>query len=242
MSEQLRLSKYIAHCGVASRRASEDLIANGKVKVNGEVVTEFSTKVNPDVDEVKVNDEIIKPVEKKYLIFNKPLEYVCTRDDPNAEKIIFDLLPDIPGLHNIGRLDQNTEGLLLLTNDGDLTMKLTHPSYEVPKTYVARVKGKVTKRVLEQLRRGVDIMVGDEVYYTKPAKVELLHSGKKTSVVKITLKEGKKRQVRMMFKRVGHKVCTLKRIGESFLNLDNLKVGDFRYLTDEEVKRLYDEA
>lgn len=235
----VRLQKFMAEAGVASRRASEQLIKDGKVKVNGQTITEVGTKINPNSDKVSVNGIPIKEEIKSYIILNKPVGYVCSNKDKHAKKTIYDLIPKDRKYHSIGRLDKDTEGLILLTNDGELTQKLTHPSHQIDKTYQVTVNGKITKAAIEQLTKGVEIEEDDgSLFMTAPAKVKLLYRGNKTSGIEITIHEGRKRQIRRMLKAVGYRVIGLKRTREGFLSLEGLKRGQFRHLTKEEVRRL----
>lgn len=235
----VRLQKFMAEAGVASRRASEQIIKDGKVKVNGEIVREVGTKINPDKDVVEVSGRRINKEIKTYLLLNKPEGYVCTNSDKHAEKTIYDLLPRDKKLHSIGRLDKDTEGLILITNDGSLTQKLTHPSYQVNKTYSVIVNGNINRNEIDRLQKGVLIEEDDgSVIKTAPAKVKLLYRGKNTSAVEITIHEGRKRQIRKMIKAIGHRVIQLKRIKEGFLTLEGVKKGKYRHLTKEEVRRL----
>ena len=235
MNEE-RLQKYIAESGIASRRKAEQLILDGKVRVNGQTVTQLGTKVVPGIDEVEVFGEKIESGGKKYYIMlNKPAGYLTTTDDDRGRKTVMELVSDIKArLFPVGRLDYDTEGLLIITNDGDFANKLIHPSKDIGKTYIAEVKGLPELAVLKLLQRGVDI--GECV--TRPAEVELVKGTKRSSTVKITIKEGKKRQVRRMLEVVGHPVLSLKRVAIGPIMLGNLPKGKWRHLRREEIDRI----
>lgn len=232
----IRLQKYMASAGVASRRASEKLIEEGRVKVNGLVVKGQGTSVDPEKDQVEVDGKIIETIsEQVYILLNKPTGYVTTAKDQFGRPTVIDLLEDVAiRVYPIGRLDYQTSGLLLLTNDGDLTLKLTHPKHEIYKTYVATVEGAIGNSEIAQLREGIDI--GD--FVTSPAKAELIKGTPLESLVKISIREGKYRQVRRMFETIGHPVKELQRTDIGKLNLSGLREGSWRYLTSEEVQYL----
>ena len=235
MNEE-RLQKVIAASGIASRRKAEQLIVDGKVKVNGSVVTELGTKVVPGVDEIEVFGEKLESGGKKYYIMlNKPAGYLTTTTDDRGRKTVMELVSDIKArLFPVGRLDYDTEGLLIITNDGDFANKLIHPSKDIGKTYIAEIKGLPELSVLKILQRGVDI--GECV--TRPAEVELVKGNKHSSTIKITIKEGKKRQVRRMLEVVGHPVLSLKRVAIGPIMLGNLPKGKWRHLRREEIERI----
>lgn len=232
-----RLNKYLASTGVASRRGADKLIADGKVKVNGKVVTELGTTINEKNDTVTVDDVIVKKeTDLKYVMFYKPKGCITTVSDEKGRKTIYDYLEElnIPHLIPVGRLDYDTEGLLLMTNDGDLAYKLTHPSYEVPKTYVVKVRGEMPEHKLAQLRKGV-IIDGEK---TKRARVKLLEFKDDISKLQITITEGKNRQIRKMIEAVEKEVIFLKRIAIGDLRLGGLARGGYRFLNDFEVEYL----
>ena len=210
MAELMRLQKYMALCGVASRRAAENLITAGCVMVNNHTVTELGTKVNPDKDRVTVNGKAIFPPQKNvYIMLNKPRGYVTTAKDNFDRKTVLDLIPSHLGrLFPVGRLDYDSEGLLLLTNDGDFTYRLTHPRHEVTKSYLVLVSGVPSEQALSALRNGVVI----DGRKTMPAKAELKRSESEKSVLLITILEGRNRQVRKMCAAVGHEVLRLRRV------------------------------
>ena len=234
--QKIRLQKFMADAGVSSRRHAEEIILSGKVKVNGIKVTELGTKVDPDYDEVEVSGKIIKISEKKYYIMlNKPAGYITTAQDTHGRPTVMDLVGELAArIYPVGRLDADTEGLLLLTNDGDFANRVMHPSKNMSKTYIAQVKGMPSLQTLKTLAAGVDI--GD--YVTRPAKAELIKGNKNVSTVKIEIGEGKKRQVRRMLDAVGHPVITLKRAQIGPIMLGNLPLGRWRHLREEEINRL----
>ena len=236
MEELIRLQKYISSAGICSRRKAEELITAGKVKVNGERVIELGTKINPDADTVEVNGETVENGGKKYYIMlNKPAGYITTTSDTHGRQTVMDLVKDINArLYPVGRLDADTEGLLLMTNDGDFANAVIHPSKRHVKTYIAEVKGLPTLEAIKMLKRGVDI--GE--YITKPAQVELIKGTSSSSTLKIGITEGKKRQVRLMCETIGHPVLALKRVEIGPIVLGNLPKGKWRHLRKEEIDRL----
>lgn len=238
MGEIVRLQKYIAMCGVASRRNAETLISEGRVTVNGSLVREQGVKVEVGADKVTVNGKAVKPVNKQYYIMlNKPAGYVSTVKDQFDRPTVTDLLGEEikARVFPVGRLDYETEGLLLLTNDGDFTYKITHPKHKINKTYIAVLKGGVSIKGLAQLRSGVRL---DDGFVTSPAEVEMLDADNGHTTIKITIHEGKNRQVRRMFDAVGSKVVGLRRISVGQVELGNLPLGRWRYLTSHEVNFL----
>jgi pseudouridine synthase len=231
-----RLQKIIARAGITSRRKAEEFILEGRVKVNGRVVTELGSKADPERDHVKVDGKLIHFKQPRaYLILNKPKGYVTTLSDPEGRPTVLDLLKGVrQRVFPVGRLDYDTEGLLLLTNDGDLAHALMHPSYEVPKTYLAKVKGVLTDDKIKKLEKGVPLPDGK----TAPCSIKKVRKTQENSWLEVTLHEGKKRQVRRMLERVGHPVLKLKRIRYAFLELAGLLPGQYRHLSPQEVKRL----
>lgn len=232
----LRLQKFLADCGVASRRASEVLIKDGRISVNGETVTQMGFMVDEENDEVRFDGEVVKPVEKKiYVMLNKPAGFVTTVTDDKGRPTVLELVSDIQDrLFPVGRLDYDTEGLLLLTNDGDLTYKITHPKNEIKKTYVAEVSGNISMETLIALRRGVII----DGYKTQPAEVEVVGATRYGTKLEITISEGKNRQVRKMFESQGCIVKKLTRTKEAGLMLGHLPLGKWRKLSESEVNML----
>lgn len=229
-----RLQKYIARCGIASRRKAEELILQGNVKVNGLIVKELGSKIDPEKDVVEVyNKKIYEKDEHIYIKLYKPEGYVTTVKDQFNRKTVLDLINIKDRIYPIGRLDYNTSGLLLLTDDGDLANKLMHPKYHIYKTYEAVVKGSISEDSVNKLKTG--ILIDD--YKTAPAKVKLLNK-KDISSLQISIYEGKNRQVRKMFEKVGHSVIKLKRISFGDIDLGELKIGQWKYLTDDEINFL----
>lgn len=223
---------------MASRRHCEELIASGRVAVNGRVVTRLGSKADPDTDTITVDGRPVeKVVEKVYILLNKPVGYTSTRSDPHARRTVIELLGDVGAcVYPVGRLDVDTSGLLILTNDGEFAHALTHPSHQVPRVYRAVVNGRLTASDLSRLAEGVELEDG----VTAPAAVRLLaySAGTNESTVEITVHEGRKRQVRRMFAAVGCRVKALTRTRFGQLDLKGLKEGEFRYLTTREVSHL----
>ncbi|MCI6820736.1 MAG: rRNA pseudouridine synthase [Clostridiales bacterium] len=231
----MRLNKYIAAAGVCSRRKADELIANGNVRINGAVMKEMGYDV-ADSDTVQVNGRTISAASKKvYVAVNKPLGYITSMDDDRSRATVAELVADIPErLFPVGRLDYNTTGLLIMTNDGDLTYTLTHPKHEVWKTYIATVSGVISDNRIARLRKGVDI----GGFVTSPAKVRVIKQMPRHAVVEISIHEGKNRQVRKMFAAVGNKVQELERVSIGDIRLGRLMSGHYRKLTREEIEYL----
>ncbi|MCR5147310.1 MAG: rRNA pseudouridine synthase [Clostridia bacterium] len=234
--EEVRLQKFLANSGVCSRRAAEQLIVDGKVSVNGKVVTELGTKVNPEADEVICNGKCVKPVDKHvYILLNKPIGYVTTVKEQFGRPTVMDLVKGAGvGLVPVGRLDMYTSGAIILTNDGDFVYKVTHPKNEIEKTYNATVRGIVTKEDVLKLEQGVEI----EDYVSGRAKVKILKtdSEKNLSRLQITIHEGKNREVRKMCAAIDKGVIALHRAKIGNIDVKDLKLGSWRYLTDSEIK------
>lgn len=225
----------MAHCGIASRRKCEEYILDGRVKVNGNMIKELGTQVDPNRDRVYFDGKRINiEKEKIYIMLNKPIGVVTSVKDEKNRKTVVDFIPIQQRIYPVGRLDIDTTGLLLLTNDGKLAHHLMHPSKGIPKTYIATVKGRPDGKSLKKLREGVDL--GD--FITSPAKVKILKSFEQDSIVQITIHEGKNHQVKRMFGYVGHEVKKLKRISFGEIHLGGLNVGNYRFLTEEEMKYL----
>ncbi len=236
MAEE-RLQKYLARCGIASRRKCEELIINGKVEVNGKVVTELGTKVT-EKDEVKYNKKVVKlPEEKVYILLNKPIGYVTTVKDQFNRDTVLDLVKVKQRIVPVGRLDMFTSGALILTNDGEFVNKLTHPKNEINKTYNVTVSGIVENEDIEKLRNGVEIEGG---YITKPAKVKILKIDKEKnySRLQIVISEGKNRQIRKMCEAVNKKVISLHRSKIGNIDVKDLKIGSWRYLSEKEIMNI----
>lgn len=235
MENEMRLQKYLAQCNIASRRAAEKLILDGRVKVNGKVVTELGTKVMPG-DVVEYDGNIVTEEKRKYYIMlNKPEGFVTTANDEKGRSTVLELVDDIDArLYPVGRLDINTEGLLLLSNDGDFTLKVTHPKNKLDKVYQAVISGIPNHFEIEKLQRGVYI----DGKKTAPAKAELISADKTNALVELTIHEGRNRQVRKMFEAIGYKVIYLKRVAIGNVVLGNLPLGKWRHLNPNEVKYL----
>jgi 23S rRNA pseudouridine2605 synthase len=235
-----RLQKVLSAAGVASRRTAETLIQQGRVSVNGEVVRELGTKANPDTDDIRVDGRRIRSAQRKrYILLNKPRGYVTTRSDPGKRQTVMDLLKGVKEyVYPVGRLDYDSEGLLLLTNDGELAARLTHPRHEIERLYEARVRGIPDAHALDRLASGIVI----DGRKTAPAQVKLAkkldaESGPQ-AVVLIGIHEGRHRQVRQMFDAIGHPVMRLRRVRIGPIKDDQLKMGHFRDLTPAEIARL----
>lgn len=231
-----RLQKVIAHAGIASRRKAEELILAGKVTVNGKVVNELGVKVSPS-DKVEVEGIPLEREEPVYFLFYKPRGVISSVSDDKGRKTVMDFFPEIEQrIYPVGRLDYDTSGLLLLTNDGEFANLLMHPSSEIEKVYIAKVKGIPTREKLRALEKGIVLEDGK----TAPAKAKMLSLDKRkgTAIVELVIHEGRNRQVRRMFEAIGHPVIKLRREGYAFLNLHGLKAGEARELTAHEVKQL----
>lgn len=232
-----RLQKYLAECGVASRRKCEEIILEGKVSVNGKVVTELGTKIIPGKDKVELDGKEITSEKKVYILLNKPVGYVTTVSDEKERPTVMELLDGVKEkVVPVGRLDMFTSGLLLLSNDGEFIYKVTHPKHETTKTYIVKTRGVPTEKDLEKLRVGVKI----EDYTTSPAKVELLLKDNTNDISRIWIQihEGRNRQVRKMCEAIGLSVIALKREGVGELTCEGVERGKWRYLTEEEVKNI----
>jgi 23S rRNA pseudouridine2605 synthase len=235
-----RLQKIIAAAGIASRRKAEELMLAGEVTVNGKIVTELGIKADPDKDHIKVRGKLINPRLQKqeniYLLLNKPPGFLTSRSDPSNRPLVIDLLgPYRNKVHPVGRLDFNTEGLLLFTNDGDFTQLISHAAKEVPKIYEAKVKGKPGGHQIKLLERGVLI----NGVRTAPAKIRLLEESATNAWYEVTLYEGRNQQIRKMFDSIGHSVIKLRRIGIGFLRKERLRPGEYRLLSEGEVKKFF---
>lgn len=235
--EEIRLQKYLADCGIASRRKSEELIKQGQVKVNGKTITELGTKVIPNKDSVEYNGKKIElKKEYVYILLNKPIGYVTTVKDQFNRDSVLDLVKTNKRLVPVGRLDMYTSGALILTNDGNFVYKVTHPKHEIEKTYTVTIIGIVKKEEVEKLKKGMEI----ENYITKPAKVKILKidEEKNQSRLEITIHEGKNRQVRKMCEAIGHKVLALHRSKIAGIDVKDIPLGKWRYLTNKEVNKI----
>jgi 23S rRNA pseudouridine2605 synthase len=243
-ADGVRLQKVLAQAGIGSRRACEAMIGEGRVEVNSEVVTEQGRRVDPERDVIRVDGARIPPPRRHlYLALNKPRGVVVTMDDPEGRRTVADVLAEGASrslkkerLFHVGRLDTDSEGLLILTNDGDFAHKLAHPSYQVPKTYIVEVTGVVSPQTLRRLRRGITLEDGP----VRPTSVKIVSSAGEKSLLKITLQEGRNRIVRRTMEAVGHPVRRLSRIGIGPVRLGNLQAGEYRELTAEELGGLLD--
>ena len=238
--EEIRLQKYMADCGVASRRKCEEYILQGKVKVNGKVVSELGTKVLPSKDEIELEGKKITSEQRHiYILLNKPIGYVTTTKDQFGRDDVLDLVKVKERIVPVGRLDMYTSGALILTNDGDFVYKITHPKHEINKTYTVTLKGIITKEEVLQLQKGVDI--GD--YVTKPAKVKILKTDeeKQISRLEIVIHEGKNRQVRRMCEAVGRKVLALHRTKIGEISVKGIPLGKWRNLRQDEIRKLLED-
>jgi 23S rRNA pseudouridine2605 synthase len=237
-----RLNKLIAQAGVASRRGADELIIAGEVSVNGAVITEPGTKADPEKDHIKVHGKLINAKiasrEKVYILLNKPKGYLSSAADPEGRKLVTDLIKGYGKLHPVGRLDYNTEGLIILTNDGDFT-NLVASSKTIPKVYDVKVKGLPNENAINKLRRGVRL---DDGFKTAPAQIKELKATDKNGWYEVTLFEGHNQQIRKMFDSIGHSVVKLKRIAIGSINYDRLPVGAYRELDDEEIKNIANPA
>ncbi|MFH1904505.1 MAG: pseudouridine synthase [bacterium] len=232
---KIRLQKVLADAGIASRRACDKLIDEGLVKVNNEVATVSGLRVDPEKDKITYKGKPLKPEKKFYVMVNKPTGYVCTNCDEKGRRKTIDLVKDIPArLYTVGRLDWDVEGLIILTNDGDFAYRLTHPKHHVPKTYVVKVKGAIESKHVAKIFSGIYI----DGRKTQPAKAEILKTSRQISHVRLTLFEGKKREIKRMFFQLGYRVYHIKRISIDGLKLGNLQPGRYRSLRDYEIKRL----
>ncbi len=235
MANQTRINKFIASCGIASRRGADELIKDGKVSINGKTILEPGILVSPR-DKVFVNNKLIQPESKQYVVYNKPGGYITTKTDPQNRKTIYDILPE--SVHNLqpaGRLDKDSTGLLILTNDGDLIQKLIHPKLKVPKYYNVMADGKVTMEDLYKFQKGIKLEE-HQIAYAEAAIID--YSGGITTL-EVVLHQGYNRQIRKMFDAVKHPVLSLKRVSHGCISLMGLKKGQFRYMKPKEIEILY---
>lgn len=229
-----RLNKFIASSGLCSRRKADELIESGVVSVNGKKVTELGFLVN-EKDKVFVNQKLVRPVKHEYYRFYKPAGYITSAEDEKGRKTIYDLLPEsMYHLKPVGRLDKDSTGLLILTNDGDLINELTHPSIKVPKIYLVSIDSVIHKHELQQLANGIEIEPGKIAY----ADITVLEADKKYTLMQITLYQGMNRQIRKMFEHIGHEVKTLKRVQHAVINIDGMKRGEFKPIKPRQIKEL----
>jgi len=233
---QERLQKIIAGAGIASRRTAEKLISEGRVSVNRSVVTQLGAKADAQKDEIRVDGNLISTeISKIYLMLNKPRGYITSLKDPQGRPIVTDLLHDISGrVFPVGRLDYDSEGLLLMTNDGSLAQKLQHPGFAIPKTYVVKVKGNLIRREVHAIKKGIELNDGKFV----PSDIELEKINRKSCWLKLTVFEGRNRIIRRVFESIDHPVIRLIRVAISDIHLDDLESGEYRHLQKREVERL----
>ncbi|MEG6568208.1 pseudouridine synthase [Thermoanaerobacterium thermosaccharolyticum] len=230
-----RLQKYLAECGIASRRKCEQLILDGKIKVNGTVIKNLGIKIDPDKDIVEYDGRVVAKVQHNiYIMLNKPTGFITTVKDQFGRPSVLDIIKIKDRIYPVGRLDCDTSGLLLLTNDGDIANKLMHPKQEIDKVYIAKIRGIPDDKDLDRFRNG--LLLDNRL--TAKAKIEILKKINNDALVKIVIHEGRNRQIRRMCELIGHPVMTLKRIKIGDLELGNLKVGQWRYLSGEEVQYL----
>lgn len=232
-----RLQKILAQAGVCSRRAAEELIRQGRVKVDGAIVSEMGLKFDPTRHQITVNGKPLQSSEKKItLLLNKPRGYVTTMSDPQGRPIVTSLVKEVDlRLFPVGRLDLDTEGALLMTNDGELAQKLLHPKFEVNKTYEVTIRGQIDPKKIQSLEQGIDL----DGRQTWPAKIAILKKTEKTTSLHIVIHEGRKRQVRRMFEAIGHPVIHLKRLAYGNLQLGSLPLGKYRLLGEKDLNRLF---
>ncbi len=230
----MRLQKYIAQCGIASRRAAEKLILDGEISINGKIITELGTKVDPENDIIFFQGTPINPIKKKtYIILNKPQNHITTKNDTHDRPTVFDLLPEaLQHLVPAGRLDKDTTGLLLLSNDGDFIYKITHPKFDLEKEYIVLAKGLLNQETIKQLEQGI-IIENQKTYPAKISNIE--HKTSSNTLFHITIHEGRKRQIRKMLEAVGHPVKKLRRIRIGHLKIEDLKTGKYRELSKQEL-------
>ncbi|MGI9536229.1 MAG: pseudouridine synthase [Desulfocapsaceae bacterium] len=236
LNPTIRLQKYLADCGITSRRKAELLISEGSISVDGKIITEMGYKVDPQLQEVRYKGELVERTKEHiYILLNKPRGYVTTMSDPQGRPIVTSLLKDLDvRVFPVGRLDIDTEGALILTDDGELTHKILHPSHESTKTYEVVVKGLVSQGKIRKLEQGIEI----DGRKTWPAKISKARKQGQATRLVITIHEGRKRQVRKMFEAIGHPVINLKRIAYGQLRLGSLKSGTYRFLTPEDMKKV----
>lgn len=232
---KVRLNHFLAMCGICSRRAADGFIRGGRVEVNGELCTELGTRVDPQSDEVRCDGSRVQPERPTYVLFNKPAGVVCTNAKHEQKKRVIDFLPEVRGrLFTVGRLDLDSEGLILLTNDGSFALEMTHPRYGVPKLYAVLLRGRVEQQDLDKARGGVWLSEGP----TAGMNVRVERTGKDRTYLKVTLREGKNREIRRVFAKLGYPVIELKRVRIGDLNLHGLSAGGWRFVQKHEIDAL----
>lgn len=234
MPNKVRLNKYIASSGICSRRAADELIEQGKVNVNGKKITELGFLIN-EKDKVFIDGKLVQPKKHEYYRFYKPAGYITTADDEKGRKTIYDILPEnMKILNPVGRLDKDSTGLLIMTNDGELINELTHPSIKVPKVYVVRIDGKINQNQIEQMALGIEIEPDKKAY----AEVNVIEISNKSTLMEVVLYQGLNRQIRKMFDYLGFEVISLKRIQHATITLDGLKKSEFKPIKPKQIKEL----
>jgi 23S rRNA pseudouridine2605 synthase len=232
---RIRLNRFLAMSGVCSRRAADRMIESGRVTVNGATVTQLGQRIDPDADDVRFDGSRIRPEKPVYVLFNKPKGVVCTNARYEQKTRVIDLLPDVRGrIYTVGRLDKDSEGLLLLTNDGDFALRMTHPRFGVPKTYAVLARGRVGRETTSKARGGVWLAEGR----TAGARIKIERAGPDRTYLKVEIREGRNREIRRVFARLGHPVISLKRVRIGGLTLHGLGEGRYRFLLPHEVKGL----
>lgn len=240
MAEPMRVQKFLSRAGICSRRKAEEHMLDGRVRINGEICRELGTKVDPDADTVTFDGRLVTRDENFiYVLLNKPSQYITTLDDPKGRPTVADLMPDkMPRIWPVGRLDWDTEGLLIMTNDGKLTNLITHPSHELSKTYAVKVRRLLSNDSdqLQRLREGVRL---DDGYVTRPAEAVVTGDNGRNTWLEVVIREGKNRQIRRMFDAIGHPVMKLRRIAIGTIHIKGLSSSEFRPMTHDEVSDLY---
>lgn len=226
-NDSLRLAKFLADSGIASRRKAEDIILAGKVKVNDKIIKTLPAIINPDKDKVEVNNKLISASQKVYYLLNKPVGYICSVSDPHNAKNVISLIPKDARVYPVGRLDKDSQGLLLLTNDGELTYQLTHPKFKIDKKYLVKVDKPITKEILNRLKQGIKLDEG-------LAKADEVKQQNKQELI-IIIHQGWKRQIRRMLEKLGYQVITLTRLAEGKLTLNKLPVGKYKEITKKDI-------
>lgn len=235
IDETVRLNKYLAQAGIASRRHADELIQKGRVTVNGEIVTELGVRVDPKTDDVRFDERPLKSERPTYVLFNKPKGVVCTNARNETRKRVIDHLPDVRGrLFTVGRLDADSEGLIVVTNDGEFAQKLAHPRHGIAKTYAVLVKGRVEDSAIQKAEGGVWLAEGK----TTGSRIRIERRSRDRTYLKVSIREGKNREIRRVFARLGHPVIALKRIRIGPLSLHGLGAGKYRFLSRDEVSQL----
>lgn len=239
MKNQMKLHTYIMQCNIGSRRKCDEFIRSGYIYVNGQIVVKPEHLIDPQSDIISFREKRIQPdTTLYYFLFYKPLKTVTTTSDPEKRRTVMDFFPQHLPIFPVGRLDYDSEGLVIMTNDGDFAHKITHPRHHIPKTYIVRVKGAPELKVIERLRKGI-FMDG---YRSKPAYIRLLNKNRQSAVYEVVLEEGKNHQIRNMFLYMGHPVIDLKRVAIGILKVDALKPGQYRVITKKEIQQLFQKS